>query len=111
MTVPSEIVKMIECCLSHDNHYVKDAVLLPCGSNACKSCLMNINSKNDIKCFGCSKMHKYDDLKSLFFNPTVDILIKKVYLNDLMSMIQTGFNEALVKLESKHLKGSVFTGF
>lgn len=100
MPIPKDIMNMIECCINNDGHYVKDAILLTCGANACKKCINELNKK-EFKCFGCKKVHKIDEYQKLLRNPTIDILIEKIYLKDITQVIKNGFNETLKNIESK----------
>jgi hypothetical protein len=107
MTLSIEIVNMIECCLNNDGHFVKEAILLPCGANACKKCLNELFRK-DFKCFKCHKIHKNDDISRQYHNPALDILVEKVYLKDIIQSIKTGFNETLKKIEGFCFFNSLF---
>jgi hypothetical protein len=98
MSVPSEILTMMECCINNDGHYVKEAVLLSCGANACKKCICELN-RNDFKCYKCEKIHRIDDPAKQFHNPAIDILVEKVYLKKLIQMIKLGFTDAFKKVE------------
>ena len=102
MSLPSDVLPMIECCLNNDGHYVKEAILLPCGANACKKCLNELNNRKEFKCYKCQKMHKInEDHAKAYNNPAIDILIEKVYLKEIIQKIKNGFNEALLKLDCK----------
>ena len=107
MTLPIEIINMIECCLNNDGHFVKEAILLPCGANACKKCLHELFRK-DFKCFQCQKMHKNDDIAKQYHNPALDVLVEKVYLKDIIQSIKSGFNDALKKIEGRSRTYQVF---
>lgn len=95
--MPSELMTMIKCCLNSDGHFVKEAILLPCGSNACKQCILDLKQR-DVQCHACKQSHKLDELKRLPNNPTIGILIEKVFLNDLIKSMKNSFGEILEQI-------------
>ena len=57
MSLPDYVFKQIKCCLSaDDSHIIIEPVILKCGGNACKECVIG-----SFKCLHCNNTHSNDD--------------------------------------------------
>jgi hypothetical protein len=103
MSLNEEILKMLKCCLHNDEHIVKEAVLLKCGGNACRSCvdviLENSAYFNNIKCYFCFQTHKPDDLANLNLNPQVSVLIESTFFGDLIAKLDEKYENTMTLIE------------
>ncbi len=99
--LPQEIAQMLRCCISNNEHYAKDAILLPCGGNACKNCILDMNRKQECRCFNCNGVHKTEELRKMPINPMIGILIEKVYINDLVDLVKNEFAEIYNKIDGQ----------
>ena len=57
MSIPEYILKQIKCCLSLDEHIIREPVSLECGGNACKECIASYR----FECQHCSMKHNIND--------------------------------------------------
>ncbi len=102
MSIPEKILKSLKCCLSGDeSHIFHEPILLKCGGNACKKCVID-STDLKIKCFGCNSEHAKKDLLDKPINKALESVIQ-FFLNDL-------FIDLNMKLESITgiLKGDLF---
>lgn len=103
MSLNEEILKMLKCCLHSDEHIVKEAVLLKCGGNACKSCVSEILDNaayfNKITCYFCYQTHKPDDLENLNSNPQVSVLIESTFFNELIAKLDEKYENTMMSIE------------
>ena len=94
MTIPEDILSDLKCSIKSDFHYAYEPILLKCGSNACKNCI--IDSPNEkIKCYGCGDDHDKKD----YLDSKINKIAKTVavsFLNDLIEDL----NSKLSSLES-----------
>jgi hypothetical protein len=74
MSIKKELLKKIKCCLNDDGHFVIEPVVLKCGANACKKCVIESNITT-INCFGCNKTHEKNDSFKTADNKTDDSFI------------------------------------
>jgi hypothetical protein len=98
MSIPLNILKILKCCLSNDNHIVSDAVLLQCGGNACKSCCSFITP---IKCLFCLEEHVHDEV-IYQKNPQIEELLNN-YLSELITSLKHQLNDAVNYYENYQL--------
>jgi hypothetical protein len=82
MSIPENILKELKCCLKKDSHFAYEPVVLKCGSNACKNCI--IEAKDDkLRCFSCGDDHKKSEYLDFKINKVAKSVIKS-FLNDLI---------------------------
>jgi hypothetical protein len=70
-----ELDNLIKCCLSKQDHIVKEPRLLECGGNSCLNCIEYNDDIDEIKCKYCFKTHTNSYLKNSFANPLANKLI------------------------------------
>jgi hypothetical protein len=89
MSISDYILNKIKCCLNINDmcHVVNDPILLKCGGNACKQCVIN-STDTMIKCFGCNGEHSKIDSLNLPKNTLVESVIH-FFLNDLFKDINS----------------------
>lgn len=98
MTIPLNILKMLKCCLSNDNHIVNNAVLLQCGGNACKSCC---SFDSPVKCLFCGGEHAKGGIKYQK-NPQIEEILNN-YLSELMISLKQQLNDTVNYYENYQL--------
>jgi hypothetical protein len=97
MPITEAILNQLKCCFSNDGHIAIEPILVSCGDNACKKCV--VDSKEEaIKCFGCNENHKKSDLIKGPINK-VAVSMVQTFLNDLFDYVETTLDKcsALVK--------------
>jgi hypothetical protein len=100
MPIPDSLLNQMRCCLYDDGHIVDVPLVLKCGFNACKKCI--IDSKvTKIKCFGCNGEHERNDLLTAPNNKFVESFIQS-FLPDLFQDLRTK-----LKSTSELLKGLI----
>lgn len=111
-----KVMRIMKCCCTFktstnngqqdDEHIIKDAVLLSCGGNACRSCISSLNQK-DLDCNYCNKTHSKEELKveELASNPSIDSFID-TFSKDLLSLVKKDFQD-----NTRFLEGSYFAIF
>ena len=52
-----ELYQQIKCCLSDDEHFIDEPILIACGHNGCKKCIENLN-EIQTSCRFCKTIHK-----------------------------------------------------
>ena len=107
MPTSKEISKQIVCCLTKDGHVVEEPILLKCGGNACKKCILNSNEKF-IRCFSCEDRHEQNDLIDAKINDTAELIINSPLGNlfeDLNSKLKA------IKIELKGIRLIFFINF
>jgi hypothetical protein len=103
MSIPEDILKEIQCCLSTKyDHIAIDPVLLNCDGNACNKCIYELSNSD----YNCKKCHEKHDPNGLLFAPD-NIRAKRLtekYLNEI-------FNDLTIRLDSikDHLKGKILS--
>ena len=96
-----EVYMNIKCCLNEDSHILNKSISLPCGGNACKTCLLESKTLT-LKCFHCNKSFKRVDLVKLNkVNSVADELIEKSYLTDLVKSLEVKFNQIIESVKGK----------
>jgi hypothetical protein len=87
MSLNTDILKELKCCLNSDGHIVCKPVLLKCGGNACKNC---VNSFDEIKnnCCYCNSKHSRIDLNNSPDNKIAQLL-KEKYLEELFDILES----------------------
>ena len=70
-----DIITQIKCCLDISNHFVIEPRLLPCGHNACKSCIKKIG-QNVTNCSHCKSILRKEEINSLASNEEAKVLIE-----------------------------------
>lgn len=99
MSIPDEVMKLLKCCLSTDDHIVRNAVLITaCGGNACRECATNFNH-NYTNCNYCNRFHNIN-FNYLPSNVSIDILIKTTFFKELVDNFQSSFNNILKAVQS-----------
>jgi hypothetical protein len=87
MPIPEVFLNQLKCCFSNDGHIAIEPILVGCGDNGCKKCV--IDSKEEaIKCFSCNENHKKSDLIKA---PVIKVAVSMVqtFLNDLFDYVET----------------------
>ena len=84
-SIPEEIKKQIKCSLKSDNHIVHEPILLKCGFNACKKCILEC-IKPTIYCFSCKNKHVKKELNDAPVNKIIESIIS-LYLISLTKEI------------------------
>ena len=102
MSIPKDVVRQLKCCLTdQESHTVLEPILLKCGGNGCKKCVLE--SVNDMfKCFNCNNLHNKNEFLGSHVNKVTESLIK-LYLNQL-------FDDLKEKMRSvfENLKGCFY---
>jgi hypothetical protein len=71
-----DLFGIIICCLSEDQHLIRDAVLLKCGGNACAKC----STLSLVTCNHCKSKHNGEsDLVIHNMKTAIDLLIQSNY--------------------------------
>ena len=87
MTIPETLFNQMRCCLYDDGHVVDEPLLLKCGFQACKKCIID-PTVTTIKCFGCNGEHEKNDLLNSPINKFVEPFIQ-LFLPDLFQDLRT----------------------
>jgi hypothetical protein len=87
MPIPETLLNQMSCCLYDDGHFVHEPLVLKCGFNACKKCIIG-SSVTRIKCFGCYGEHEKKDLLNSANNKFVESFIQS-FLSDLFQDLRT----------------------
>jgi hypothetical protein len=99
MAIPDEIQKYMKCSFDNDNHIVNQAILLPCGGNVCKKCIIDSLSSS-LKCYYCNESHNKDKLLKLMpENPIIDEMIKNSYFGELVENLKTRFSKTIESIQ------------
>ena len=99
MHIPEDILSDLKCCIRSDYHYAYEPILLKCGSNACRNCI--IDSPNEkIKCYGCGDDHEKKD----YLDSKINKIAKTISISFLKDLIHN-LNSSLSTFES-FLKGN-----
>ena len=93
MPTPKEIL----CCLTTDRHIVEEPILLKCGGNACKKCILNSNEKL-IRCFSCEDKHEQNDFINAKINETAELIISSS-LGSLFEDLNSKFEAITIELK------------
>lgn len=97
---PKQELKLIECCLSNDNHFAFEPVSLECGSNCCKKCINELKEAK-VQCKHCSKILVKAQLEKLKINETLKARINTVYKEKIAAKLKERF-----KLLNDYIKGN-----
>ena len=100
MPIPEYLLNQMRCCLYDDGHIVQGPVVLRCGFNACKKCIID-STVSKIKCFGCNGEHEKNDLLTAPNSNCIESLIQSS-LPDLFQDLRTK-----MKSTSELLKGLI----
>lgn len=80
------LYETIKCCLNENEHIVdKSVVLLNCGGNACRPCIID-SVQEDIYCYRCNKKHKKNDIIHSPSNESALLLIN-LCSNEIINVI------------------------
>ena len=74
MPIPEALLKEIKCCITNDDHFVEEPILLKCGGNACKKCI-NDSVEPLIKCYRCNNKHEKKKMLNLTINTIIETMI------------------------------------
>jgi hypothetical protein len=85
MPIPKIILNQLKCCLFDDGHIVYEPIILRCGANACKKCIID-SYDTTLKCFGCKNNHEKIDFLNKPINKLVNSVIE-VYSNDIIQYL------------------------
>ena len=100
MPISEDLVDALRCNFSGRDHFLIDALILPCGHSICKECAQD--SLGDVSFFcafpGCEKSHLIKNLDHLKNNSTVQVLIK-TYENDLFELAKKDFEKLVSDCE------------
>ena len=101
MQIPETLLNQIKCCSSNDGHIAVEPILLKCGGNICKQCIIEFDKKF-IDCFGCNGKHKR---KILLDSPNNKILETMVlaFLKDLFQYMEFNFIETTNALKENSM--------
>jgi hypothetical protein len=100
MPIPEIYLNQIKCCLNNDGHIVNEPILLNCGANACKKCV--IDSTDDIlRCFNCNYSHDKNDLLNAPINKLAESVIH-VHSNDLVQYLNESLESNILFIKSKN---------
>jgi hypothetical protein len=97
MPINEALLSQIRCCLSNDGHIVQIPILMKCGSNCCKKCILGSNDEM-IKCYNCSDKHKKGNLVDLPINRIVEVIISSC-INDLYDALKKDIETVTLSLE------------
>lgn len=92
-----EVDNLIRCCLSKQDHFVKEPRLLECGGNSCLTCINDNFDIDEIKCKYCFKTHTNLYLKNNFANPLANKFIN-LMSNELASRSINKCNQIIEEL-------------
>jgi hypothetical protein len=90
------LLNQIKCCSSTDGHVKIGPILLKCGGNICKQCIVE-SDKNFINCFGCNGKRKQKLLLESSNNKIVDTMVH-VFLSDLFQYVDSILKETTYAL-------------
>ena len=98
-SIREEISRQVKCGLSSsdDDHFIIEPMFLPCGDNACKNCIENLNEMQK-ECNHCKITHKKDDLKKAVPNIAVKLLMKS-YLKELNDELDVKVKHVIESME------------
>jgi hypothetical protein len=78
MSSDDELVDSIKCNLNKRDHFLNEALTLPCGHSSCKNCISSENGKRFCCRYpGCNEYHKIRFVDELKPEGTVEALIKR----------------------------------
>jgi hypothetical protein len=83
--IPKIILNQLKCCLFDDGHIVNEPIILRCGANACKKCIID-SFDTKLKCFSCKNNHKKIDFLNKPINKLVNSVIE-MYSNDIIQYL------------------------
>lgn len=99
MNLEDNLISILSCAVSSDNHFIEKPIPLSCGHAICKKCIP-INDENNIEqilCGICNKLNKSD------LNVVEESLIIKnlvsLNLDKLFGMVKKRFEESLYELK------------
>ena len=100
-SIREEISRQVKCGLSSsdDDHFIIEPMFLPCGDNACKNCIENLNEMQK-ECNHCKTTLKKDDLNKAVPNIAVKLLMKS-YFKELNEELNVQVNHAIESMEGK----------
>jgi hypothetical protein len=102
MFAPENILKQMKCGLSNDGHVVaNEPILLKCGANARKSCVLN--QIEIFECFSCNENHERKD----YLNSTIDKMVEHVFdlfLKDLFQDLNKNLETMVSLLKGKLMR-------
>ena len=75
MPIQENILNQMICCLNTDGHIVCEPILLKCGANACKQCVVE-STNSSMKCFNCNENHEKNDVSNAPINKMVEYVIQ-----------------------------------
>ena len=96
--IPEDLYKSMKCCLSIDNHIVDEPLILSCGCNACKKCILE-NFGQHVECLKCNMILELESLENSQSNVHIEDLIKNVYLKDLNRYFEEKITKTTNELE------------
>ena len=98
-SIREEISRQVKWGLSwiDDDHFVTEPMLLPCGDNACKNCIEDVNELEK-ECNHCKTIHKKDDLNKAVPNIAVKLLMKS-YLKELNDELDVKVKHVIESME------------
>jgi hypothetical protein len=86
MPIPEDILNQIKCCLNDDGHFVQEPILLKCGANACKKCVL-YSTNSILKCYSCNLNHEKNDFINSPINKMVESVIN-LFSTDLFQYLE-----------------------
>jgi hypothetical protein len=95
MSIPEAILNQMKCCFLNDGHIAIEPLIINCGGNVCKKCVVDYN-EDVFKCFSCKENHKKVDLKKAPINKLAESMVH-TFLNDLFEYVDTILKNCSVK--------------
>jgi hypothetical protein len=99
--IPETLLNQMKCCSSTDGHITIEPVLLRCGGNICKQCIIE-SDKRFINCFECHGKHKRKHVLESPNNKIVETMVHS-FLNDLFQYVDSIFKETTDGLKERSM--------
>lgn len=95
--------KQMKCCLSDDGHIAVEPISVTCGGNACKQCIIDLQT-TQAKCYKCGEYHEKENLDKMPLNEAMKLLIEKTFLKELTVKLKSKVDEVIASSDCKCLK-------
>jgi hypothetical protein len=99
--IAENVINALKCSLSPHGHLLDDPVLLQCGHNACRRCVLEIDSAT-FRCLtpSCAKINTLYDGHLLVSNRSVDTIVS-TNLQELSEFVRGDFRRILNQFQGK----------